>query len=94
MHPRHKKRTEQTEALGRSRGSFPTKLYARCDVRGLPLGFVVIPGQTHDVQGFAPLFRLITGRIETFLPDRGYDANAIREQIEAAGVEAAIPAKA
>ncbi len=45
------------------------------------------------MQGFAPLFRLITDRIEAFLADRGYDADAIRDEIEAAGVEAVIPAK-
>ncbi len=33
-------------------------------------------------------------RIEAFLANRGYDADAIREEIEAAGVEAVIPAKA
>ena len=90
---RHKKGTQQTEALGRSRGGFTTKLHARCDARGLPLGFVLTPGQAHDVQGFAPLFRMIEDRIEAFLADRGYDADAIREEIEAAGVEAVIPAK-
>ena len=56
MCSRHKKGTQETEALGRSRGGFTTKLHARCDARGLPLGFVLTPGQTHDVQGFAPLF--------------------------------------
>jgi transposase len=54
---------------------------------------VLTPGQAHDVQGFGPLFRMITDRIEAFLADRGYDADAIREEIEAAGVEAVIPAK-
>jgi len=54
---------------------------------------VLTPGQAHGVQGFAPLFRMITDRIETFLADRGYDADAIREEIGAAGVEAVIPAK-
>ncbi|WP_371514785.1 IS5 family transposase [Brevundimonas denitrificans] len=91
---RHKKGTQQTEGLGRSRGGFTTKLHARCDARGLPLGFVLTPGQAHDVQGFAPLFRMIEGRIEAFLADRGYDADAIRQEIAAAGVEAVIPAKA
>lgn len=45
------------------------------------------------MQGFVPLFRMITDRIEAFLADRGYDADAIREEIEAAGVEVVIPAK-
>lgn len=54
---------------------------------------MLTPGQAHDVQGFAPLFRMIGDRIEAFLADRGYDADAIREEIAAAGVEAVIPAK-
>ena len=45
------------------------------------------------MQGFAPLFRIIEDRIDVFLADRGYDADAIREEIVAAGVEAVIPAK-
>ncbi len=49
--------------------------------------------QAHDVQGFAPLFRMMTDCIEAFLADRGYDADAIRQEIAAAGVEAVIPAK-
>ncbi|WP_273773137.1 transposase [Brucella intermedia] len=48
---RHKKGTQETEALGRSRGGFTTKLHARCDAKGRPLGFVLTPGQTHDTQG-------------------------------------------
>ena len=55
---------------------------------------MLTPGQAHDVQGFAPLFRMIGDRFEAFLADRGYDADAIREEIAAAGVEAVIPAKA
>ncbi|WP_352635487.1 transposase [Mesorhizobium sp. M0496] len=53
---RHKKGTQETEALGRSRGGFTTKLHARCDAKGRPLGFVLTPGQTHDTQGFIPRF--------------------------------------
>ena len=45
-----KKGTQQIEALGRSRGGFTTKLHARCDARGLPLGFALTPGQAHDVR--------------------------------------------
>src|SRR3546814_10743791 len=36
---------------------------------------------------------MISDRIGAFLADRGYDADAIRKEIEAAGVEAVIPAK-
>ncbi|MGQ3241670.1 IS5 family transposase [Shinella sp.] len=88
---RHKKGTQETQALGRSRGGFTTKLHARCDAR--PLGFVLTPGQTHDNQAFAPLFRMISDRIDAFLADKGYDADAIREEIASANIEAVIPAK-
>ena len=70
---RHKKGTQETEALGRSRGGFSTKLHARCDAKGRPLGFVLTPGQSHDIQGFGPLFRLIAHKIEALLADKGYD---------------------
>ena len=36
---------------------------------------------------------MITDRIEAFLADRGHDADAIREEIAAARVEAVIPAQ-
>ena len=90
---RHKKGTQETEALGRSRGGFSTKLHARCDAKGRPLGFVLTPGQSHDIQGFGPLFRLIAHKIEALLADKGYDADAIREELANADVEAVIPAK-
>lgn len=87
------KGTQKAEALGRSRGDFTTKLHAFCDARGRPLGFVLTPGQTHDIQGFAPLFRMISDRIEAFLVDKGYDAVAIREEIASANIQAVIPSK-
>ncbi len=93
MCSRHKKGTQETEALGRSRGGFSTKLHARCDAKGRPLGFVLTPGQAHDVQGFGPLFRMIADKIEALLADKGYDTDAIREVLANAEVEAVIPAK-
>jgi transposase len=36
---------------------------------------------------------MITDKIEAFLADKGYDADAIRDEIARAGVEAVIPAK-
>lgn len=82
-----------TQGLGRSRGGFTTKFHARCDGHGRPLGFVLTPGQTHDVQGFGPLFRMLGDRIKALLADKGYDANTIRGALAAAGVEAVIPTK-
>lgn len=50
-------------------------------------------GQAHDIQCFAPLLRMIADRIEALLADKGYDADAIREELAQAGIEAVIPAK-
>ena len=36
---------------------------------------------------------MIDDRIEAFLADRGYDADAIRQDIAQAGIEAVIPAR-
>ncbi|MFS0774238.1 IS5 family transposase [Sphingomonas sp. 1P08PE] len=90
---RAKKGDQEFQGLGRSRGGFTTKLHARCDGQGRPLCFVLTPGQAHDVKGFRPLFRMLAERIEALLADKGYDADAIREELAKAGVEAVIPAK-
>jgi len=93
LRSRHKKGTQQTEAVGRSRGGFTTKLHARCDAKGRPLGFVLTGGETYDVKGFAPLLRMVADKIEALLADKGYDADAIREELAKAEIEAVIPAK-
>ena len=36
---------------------------------------------------------MISDRIEVFLADKGYDADAIREEISSANIEAVIPSK-
>lgn len=86
-----KRRAQEKEAPGRSRGGFSTKLHARCDAQGRPLAFVPTPGQAHDVQGFRPLMRMAADRIATLV--KGYGADAIRDELARPGVEAVIPAK-
>lgn len=93
MRCRTKKGDQESQGLGRSRGGFTTKLHARCNGQGRPLCFVLTPGQTHDVRGFGPLFRMLAERVEALLADKGYDADAIRQEIADAGVEAVTPAK-
>lgn len=45
------------------------------------------------MQGFGPLFRMLTERVEALLADKGYDADSIRDTLAKADVEAVIPAK-
>nr|WP_308469324.1 transposase [Asaia siamensis] len=51
------------------------------------------PGQTHDIQGFGPLFCMIANKIEALLADKGYDADVMREELAKAEIEAGILAK-
>ncbi|WP_457355086.1 transposase [Sphingomonas sp. UYP23] len=81
------KRGSRAQGLDRSRGGFTTKLHARCDRHGRPLGFVLTPGRAHDVKGFGPLFRMLDERIDELLADKGYAANA------SPAVSSASPAK-
>jgi transposase len=90
---RHKKGTQDQEALGRSRGGFTTKIHARCDGQGRPLGFTLTPGQTHDAKGFMTLLRMVGDKIDALLGDKGYDSDDIVAAIEALHIEAVIPSK-
>ena len=45
------------------------------------------------MQGFGPLFRMLAEHVDALLADKGYDADAIRDTLANADVEAVIPAK-
>jgi hypothetical protein len=46
---RRRKGEAERNALGRSRGGYLTKINARTNADGLPIGIVITPGQAHDV---------------------------------------------
>jgi transposase len=79
----------QAQALGRSRGGFGTKLHAVVDALGLPVRFVLGPGQQNDM---APACELVTGLpAQQVIADRAYDADSLHEVILAQGGEPVIP---
>ena len=84
----------ERNALGRSRGGFSTKINARTNAEGLPIGIVITPGQAHDVTAFAALMQEVDCDPEQMLGDKGYDSEAVRHDIEQRGGEAAIPSTA
>ena len=93
---RPKKSDAQSEALGRSRGGFSTKLHVVCDALGNPLSLTLTPGQAGDLPQAQPLLvPLVDGRtdVRAILADKGYDADALLEQIAAWGAQAVIPSK-
>ncbi len=79
--------------MGRSRGGLSTKIHALTDARGLPIKLVLTPGQSHDSQAAASLL----GDLEegcVVLADKAYDADWIRDHIQAQGAAPNIPSKA
>ena len=88
-----RKRGAQNQALGRSRGGFTSKIHARTNGEGLPLAFVLSPGEAHDATAYDELMDLDEDRPQALLADRGYDSDAIREDSWFHGTDPVIPTK-
>jgi Transposase DDE domain len=76
-------------ALGRSRGGLTTKIHLLCNGLGQPVDFVVTAGPVADCTQALP--RLGGRQAEAVRADKGYDADAIVQRIEAAGAAPVIP---
>ena len=75
-----RKRGQDDQALGRSRGGFSTKIHLKTDFGGLPIAFHLTGGEASDSRNFETLLDIgpdITPRAA--LGDKGYDAKANRE---------------
>ena len=68
----------RTCAMGALRGGFSTKVHVRANAAGLPIGFVITPGEAHDVTAYGALMDEAAPEPKVLLADRGYDADAIR----------------
>ena len=80
---------QESQALGRSRGGFSTKIHIAVDALGNPLRFILTAGQCHDgpqakslIEGYAA---------QVLLADKGYDDAKLIEVVEAKGMQAVIP---
>jgi transposase len=76
--------------MGRSRGGLTTKIHAVVDQRGLPIRLGLTPGQAHDT---SLVDELLGGISEdtVVVGDKAFDADHIREFIEARGGAPNIP---
>jgi transposase len=70
-----RKRGVQSNALGRSRGGFSTKLHAVVDTKGRPIYIAITPGQRHEMIKADELLANAPGK--AFIADAGYDSNPI-----------------
>src|SRR4029079_9533449 len=87
-----RKRGQEGQALGRSRGGFSSKIHLKFDFDGLPLAFHLTGGEASDSRNFEILpdvGRDISRR--AVLGDRAYDARATREAARRRGICPAIP---
>jgi IS5 family transposase len=84
--PKVRARMESSErnALGRLRGGYSTKFNTRTNAEGLPIGLVITPGQDHDVTAFPALMQAVDCDPEQLLGDKGYDSDAVRQEIAVA----------
>jgi len=87
-----RKRGQNRQALGRSRGGFSTKIHLKTDWDGDPLGFHLTGGEVSDSPHFETLLDLgpgITPRAA--VGDKGYDAKANRQAARNRGICPVIP---
>ncbi len=87
-----RKRGQEDQALGRSRGGFSTKIHLKTDLDGHPLAFDLTGRQAADAPRLPILLDL--GPEEAFraaLADKGYDSAANRQAIRDKGAVPAIP---
>uniref|UniRef100_UPI0030C66CD0 IS5 family transposase n=1 Tax=Erythrobacter sp. Dej080120_24 TaxID=3024837 RepID=UPI0030C66CD0 len=86
-----RKRGACANALGRSRGGFTSKIHARCDNQGLPLGFILTGGEASDYTAAEPLMEIPIATPKALLADKGYDGNRFRESLLIRGILPIIP---
>lgn len=79
------------QALGRSKGGFTTKIHALVDALGLPIKFILTPGQDHDItQAKALLADVEKSRV---LADKAYYSQDICEYLHEKRCKVVIPSR-
>jgi transposase len=99
LHPRQgaplglgRKKGEQNQAIGRSRGGRNTKIHAVADAKGRLLSILLTGGEAHDCP---PAQRLIRRSkiAKKLLGDRAYDSAELRQWLSDRGTNPVIPNK-
>jgi transposase len=82
----------QQTAIGKSVAGHTTKIHMVVDSFGLPIHFEITGGQVHDSK-IAPQLVANIDKLEFVIGDKGYDSEALREQVSQQGGTAMIPRK-
>jgi len=75
------KKSEVSNAIGKSVAGNTSKIHMAVDSTGLPIDFEITGGEVHDVK-VAPGFIEKLPRSEYVIADKGYDSEDLREQIK------------
>lgn len=87
-----RKRGQDEQALGRSRGGFSTKIHIKADPDGLPLAFHLTAGEASDSPQFEVLLDLGPDiKPRAAVGDKGYDAARNRAAARERGICPVIP---
>ena len=82
---------QASEALGRSRGGFGTKIHAGVNGLGLPVTLLLTAGQQADVSQAEKLIEGVP--IAVVIGDKSYDSKKLVRAIWVRGAEAVIPSR-
>ena len=85
-----RKRGEQKQAIGRSRGGRNTKVHALGDAKGRLIAILLTGGEAHD----CPVAERLINRVEPaerMLGDKAYDSNELRDELKERGTKPVIP---
>jgi len=84
--------TPFNEGIGKSRGGNTTKIHLAVDSYGLPIEFDITGGEVHDSKAAPELIDKLP-KTDYVIADKGYDSEAIREQIRDRNSRPIIPRK-
>ena len=85
-----RKRGEQKQAIGRSRGGRNTKIHAIADAKGRLLSILLSGGEAHDCPPAQRLIRRIKAS-RKLLGDKAYDSADLRQWLKDRGTKPVIP---
>ena len=82
---------QESQGLGRSCGGFSSKVHGKADGLGMPLDFIITPGQASDIGQAEALVG--DERCEFLLADRGYDSDRFRQHLLSQKIIPVIPGR-
>ena len=97
---RKTKQNAETNALGRSRGGYSTKIHIVCDCKGIPLAVTATAGQRGEAREFENVMKSIPlslhrrcKRPRAVAGDKAYSSGAIRRWLRSRGIKDIIPTR-